>query len=184
MRAVSISLLVLIVAALIAWVWWPSAPIPDPTPNTTALSTEEQKKHDAAVVFTMYLGFLALLELDAQQRWNDRYRRCGPEPYWYPVDRVLQLLQYHVQAIFTALMNLCLHLPSLSSPIEWFAWFNDYTVRDIASVIASPYLAGFQIAVDILADIFLGESVYVSFKEQPMCYVYCDVLNDDICEYI
>ena len=187
MRAVFLFILILsVVTALIAWIWWWSrSPNPE-APLLPLLSADEQKKRDGVVVFSMYLGFLALVELDAQQRWNDRYRRCDPEPYsWYPLERVLQLLKYHMRSIVDALMNLFINLPPLLNPLDWFRLFSDDTIRNIASAVASPYLAGFQIVIDILAEIVLGKPVYVPLSNPPMCYVYCYALNDDydVCEY-
>lgn len=166
-------------AGLLAWVWYPRTPAPAPTP----LSIEEQKKRNAVVVFSIYLGFLALIELDARQRWNDRYRRCDPEPYaWYPLERMLQLLEHHLILIVHGCERFSYCILSLMFNFhEWPQIFTDDTIRDIASGVASPVLAAFQIAIDIATEIVYGTFVYVPFRKQPMCYVYC---VDSVCEYI
>jgi hypothetical protein len=163
--------LFLLAAVSIAWVWWHWTPPP----------VEDQRKHDAVVAVSFYL---ALVEWSAQQQWIDRYRRCDPEPYdWYPLERVLQLLKYHVRCIVQSLLNFVLNLLSLSSPRDWFRLFTDETVRNGASAITSPYVASMQFAIDIAAELFVGEPVYVPLSKQSICYVYCGDFGDDVCEY-
>jgi len=156
---------------IIGWIRF--SPPPPPPPSSSA---EEQTKA-AALGVLFYFMRPVMLELDAQQRWNERYRRCDPEPGWYPWDRTIAILSYHIDLMARRLVGFFREVLRMN-PLELTS---NEMVRAVASAIAGPPLSLSQVSIDITGEIFFGRTHFVPRYTEPMCHVYCD---DDGCKYI
>lgn len=168
----------LIVASVVfafslTWIWWWWTPLPPPVDERTKNETAQ------ASGLVLYLGLLALIEIDARQQWQDRYRRCDPEPYeWYLVERTVQLSARALEAVVWAFHDFMFRFRWC--PLEWI---RTEFVTDAVRVYATPYVAALQLGIDLLGEVFWGKSYYAPPYQQPLCYVYCSGLEGK-CEYI